>query len=78
MAVNHDGDSDSTGAITGNLLGAMLGVKSIPKAWLESLELRDTIAEIAEDLFTFTDWKIGGDNLDRELRQQIWNKYPGF
>ncbi len=78
MAVNHDGDSDSTGAITGNLLGAMLGVKTIPNAWLESLELRDTIAEIAEDLFTFTAWKIGGDNLDRELRQQIWNKYPGF
>jgi transposase-like protein len=26
MAVNHDGDSDSTGAIAGNLLGAMHGV----------------------------------------------------
>ncbi|NCC05017.1 MAG: ADP-ribosylglycohydrolase family protein [Clostridia bacterium] len=78
MSVNHDGDSDSTGAITGNLLGAMLGAKAIPENWLEPLELRDTIAEIAGDLFTFTDWKIGDDSLDRELRQKIWNKYPGF
>lgn len=78
MAVNHDGDSDSTGAITGNLLGAMLGVKTIPKAWLESLELRGTIAEIAEDLFSFTDWKIGEDSQNRELQQLIWKKYPGF
>jgi ADP-ribosyl-[dinitrogen reductase] hydrolase len=30
MAVNHDGDSDSTGAITGNLLGALHGVDAIP------------------------------------------------
>lgn len=26
-AVNHDGDSDSTGAITGNILGAYLGIE---------------------------------------------------
>lgn len=78
MAVNHDGDSDSTGAITGNLLGAMLGMKAIPKTWLEPLELGDTIAEIAGDLFTFTDWEIGENSLDHQSRQQIWNKYPGF
>jgi len=43
LAVNHDGDSDSTGAIAGNLLGTMYGVKSIPAEWLEPLELRDVI-----------------------------------
>jgi hypothetical protein len=78
MAVNHDGDSDSTGAITGNLLGAMLGMKAIQKTWLEPLELRDTIAEIAGDLFTFTDWEIGEFSQNREVSQQIWKKYPGF
>jgi ADP-ribosylglycohydrolase len=78
MSVNHDGDSDSTGAITGNLLGAMLGMKAIPKTWLEPLELGDTITEIAEDLFTFRDWKIGEDSLDHESHRQILNKYPGF
>jgi len=30
MAVNHSGDSDSTGSITGNILGAYLGISSIP------------------------------------------------
>lgn len=78
MAVNHDGDSDSTGAITGNLLGAMLGVKAIPEKWLEPLELRDTIAEIAKDLSTFTIWEIGEYSQNQELCEQIWKKYPGF
>ncbi len=78
MAVNHDGDSDSTGAITGNLLGAMLGVKAIPEKWLEPLELRDTITEIAKDLLTFTGWDIGEYSQNRELSKKIWKKYPGF
>jgi ADP-ribosylglycohydrolase len=52
LAVNHSGDSDSTGAITGNLLGAMLGVDAIPSRWLERLELRDEIQRIADDLWT--------------------------
>jgi len=39
-AVNHSGHSDSTGAIAGNLLGAMLGVQAIPKGWLSALDLR--------------------------------------
>ncbi|OQA78622.1 MAG: ADP-ribosylglycohydrolase [Tenericutes bacterium ADurb.Bin239] len=51
-AVNHDGDSDSTGSITGNILGAYLGLKSIPEAFLKELELRDVIIEIALDLAT--------------------------
>jgi ADP-ribosylglycohydrolase len=34
LAVNHSGDSDSTGAITGNILGLMLGVEAIPEKWL--------------------------------------------
>lgn len=50
LAVNHDGDSDSTGAITGNILGALLGIGAIPKQWIEGLELHDVIAEIARDL----------------------------
>ena len=37
-AVNQDGDSDSTGAITGNLLGAYLGLDNIENKWLDKLE----------------------------------------
>lgn len=48
-AVNIDGDSDSTGSMTGNLLGAVHGERAIPEPWLQSLELRDLIGTIAAD-----------------------------
>ena len=51
-AVNHGGDSDSTGAVTGNILGAALGEQAIPEKFLEKLELRDIIREIADDLYS--------------------------
>ncbi|MCW5978577.1 MAG: ADP-ribosylglycohydrolase family protein [Bryobacteraceae bacterium] len=52
LAVNHSGDSDSTGAITGNILGALLGTIGVPSTWLEELELREEIASLAGDLLT--------------------------
>lgn len=50
-SVNHGGDSDSTGAVTGNILGANLGVDAIPEKFLTNLELRDVIVDMANDLF---------------------------
>lgn len=78
LAVNHDGDSDSTGAIVGNLLGVMHGISAIPIEWLEPLELREVILEVAEDLYAFADWDIGECSSDAKLNEQIWRKYPGF
>ena len=78
LAVNHGGDSDSTGAITGNLLGAQLGSAAIPRSWLEPLELREVIEEIARDLFDFSTWEIGEWSQNPEQDRQIWAKYPGF
>ena len=49
-SVNHSGDSDSTGAVTGNILGAALGLQGIPAKYRENLELSDVILEIADDL----------------------------
>jgi ADP-ribosylglycohydrolase len=66
LAVNHSGDSDSTGAITGNLLGLMLGVGAIPEKWLSELELRAEIEAMAGDLFT-----------QFEDTDAWWNRYPG-
>ncbi len=43
LAVSHEGDSDSTGSITGNLLGALHGAAGVPDRWLAELELRDAI-----------------------------------
>lgn len=51
VAVNHGGDSDSTGAITGNILGAYLGLSQIPQKYIDNLELADVIMEIADDLY---------------------------
>jgi ADP-ribosylglycohydrolase len=78
LAVNHDGDSDSTGSITGNLLGTIYGVEAIPQEWLEPLELRNIITELAEDLCAFRDWEIGEYSNNDELNRMIWRKYPGF
>lgn len=50
LAVNHTGDSDSTGSITGNILGLRLGRQAIPERWLAELELRDVIETVAVDL----------------------------
>ncbi len=49
-AINHDGDSDSTGAIAGNIIGAYVGYDSIPDEYKNSIELKDIILELADDL----------------------------
>lgn len=49
-AVNHGGDSDSTGAITGNILGAYWGLGCIPPGWLQKIELREVLLQMADDL----------------------------
>jgi ADP-ribosylglycohydrolase len=50
LAVNHSGDSDSTGAICGNLLGAWHGETALPADWVTEVEGRGTILELADDL----------------------------
>ena len=49
-AVNHDGDSDSTGSVAGNIIGAIVGYEAIPQKFKEHLELHDVILSIADDL----------------------------
>jgi ADP-ribosylglycohydrolase len=59
LAVNHDGDSDSTGAMTGSLFGAMHGEQAIPARWLQLLELREVITTLADDLASVRSWSTG-------------------
>lgn len=66
MAVNITGDSDSTGSIAGNLLGAMQGCKAIPSRWLGKLELKDTIRCMAEDLVFIHDTAPPARKLDAQ------------
>ncbi len=66
-AVNHKGDSDSTGAICGNILGAWLGEEAVKQAFdLNCLELADVIRTIADDLYQSTEGLIPEPGKDRE------------
>ncbi|RSN04315.1 ADP-ribosylglycohydrolase [Nonomuraea sp. WAC 01424] len=50
LSVNHSGDSDSTGSVCGNLVGALRGADALPAAFLRPLEGRDTIERLAAAL----------------------------
>jgi ADP-ribosylglycohydrolase len=75
LAVNHDGDSDSTGLIAGHLLGSIHGASSIPQRWLEPLELRTVLEDVADDLATVSRWKLGDDA--GEEGAYYFDRYPG-
>lgn len=54
LAINHSGDSDSTGSIAGNILGAYYGEQCLPEDWLGALEAPDVIRGMAEQLVAVT------------------------
>jgi hypothetical protein len=72
LAVNHSGDSDSTGSMAGQLLGALYGASAIPTSWRTPLELGAVIEAVAYDLATFAYWGSGvGEVTDeRSVRYQ--------
>ncbi|MFC1442661.1 ADP-ribosylglycohydrolase family protein [Streptacidiphilus sp. N1-10] len=43
LSVTHSGDSDSTGAVCGNLLGAAHGLAALPEDWAVQVEGRATV-----------------------------------
>lgn len=49
-SINHDGDSDSTGSVAGNIIGASLGYSNIPSYYKDNIELKDIILELSDDL----------------------------
>ncbi|GAA2096039.1 ADP-ribosylglycohydrolase family protein [Kitasatospora saccharophila] len=52
LSVNHSGDSDSTGAVCGNLVGALYGLDGLPADWCALVEGREVILQVADDLVT--------------------------
>lgn len=50
LAATHSGDSDSTGSIAGNLLGAAHGEAALPREWLDGLDLVATVRATADAL----------------------------
>ena len=67
LAVNHGGDSDSTGSMTGQLLGTRFGDEVIPERWKAGVELGDVIRQVADDVVT--EWRDDAE---------WWERYPGF
>ncbi|MBQ8628637.1 MAG: ADP-ribosylglycohydrolase family protein [Prevotella sp.] len=82
-SVNHDGDSDSTGSICGNIMGAIYGYEHIKnrnifcpkgKQLEETLELSDIILALADDLSTgcvISEY----DPIDTPEKQQWYERY---
>lgn len=46
-AANHSGDSDSTAAVTGNILGAYWGLRRLPQKMVEHIELKEVMLDLA-------------------------------
>lgn len=82
-AVNHDGDSDSTGAVCGNIMGAVYGYEAIKRMKLfcpqgheleQTLELSNIILTLADDLYTsciISEY----DAIDSPAKQQWYERY---
>ena len=52
FATNHGGNSSTTAAIAGTLVGARIGFNAIPDRFVDRLELVDVILELADDVTT--------------------------
>lgn len=74
-SVNHSGDSDSTGAVTGNIMGAICGYGSIPPYLKDKLELRWLIEEMANDLADGIPVSEYADNYDTPEKRKWMDKY---
>lgn len=50
-AVNLGGDSDTIGAVAGQIAGAIHGLDGIPRKWIDGLHDHERLLDIAEQLF---------------------------
>jgi len=87
-SVNHNGDSDSTGSITGNIMGAIYGYEEIKrqnlfcpegKKFEDTIELSNIILALADDLTTNSkiDMSTPIDTPDRkQWYERYWEMKP--
>lgn len=67
-SVNHSGDSDSTGAVAGNIIGAIVGYNAIPDKYKINLELHDLLVTVADDL--------AGASTDEQIKERYVHHKP--
>lgn len=73
-AVNITGDRDTTGSMTGTLLGAINGIEAIPQPWQTNLREREVLDDIEKQLNDFFDdgiKQILWENDVETMRQKI-------
>ncbi len=51
LAANLGDDADTTGAVYGQIAGALYGLNGIPSPWVSKLTKKDFILSLAEKLF---------------------------
>lgn len=66
MAVTHSGDSDSTGAIAGNMLGLLYPDQVFQHPWAEQVECADIIRRLAHDASSTRE--MGTEEIDRRCQ----------
>ena len=71
IAITHSGDSDSVGAIAGNLLGLMFPDEVFRSPFFAELRGKDIISTISRDLMTCCNW-------GREHTEAMFEYYPGY
>lgn len=83
-AVNHNGDSDSTGSIVGNIMGAIYGYEALRNECLfcpdgkdleETLELSNVILALSDDLALFPHVSNYSTTLTREQAERWYQRY---
>ncbi len=71
-SINHSGDSDSTGSITGNILGLINGLEQIHEKWNHHLKYHEIVEEISTVL------SIGCKSSAFNCDDEWWQRYPGY
>lgn len=75
IAVTHSGDSDSTGAIAGNLLGLLYPQQVMEHRWRREIECADLIDRLARDLDTAG---RKPQACDVDAPEGLAQRYPGW
>lgn len=75
LAVNHSGDSDSTGSVCGNILGAWHGPWAFPADLASQVEGADTLNQIADD-FAEVNWPQWRRRAAPEHLAELAARYP--
>lgn len=78
--VNLGGDSDTAGAIYGQIAGAFYGIESIPDSWKNKVFFRELIKGMANEIFTLSayvtsDQGVVGENFPSKEYNDLWKSF---